>query len=126
MAAAFAALVSGPGAEVVAVLLLVASLLFAVLRPRGLPEILVVGPAAIVLVLLGVVPPSAAGHALREIGPTVGFLAAILLFGHLCAEAGVFAYLGALAGRASRGSARRLLGLVVTLAAAVTTGPLAA
>ena len=40
---------------------------------------------------------------LREIGPTVGFLAAILVFGHLCAEAGVFAYLGASRPRGQRG-----------------------
>ena len=58
--------------------------------------------------------------ALREIGPTVGFLAAILVFGHLCAEAGVFDYLGTLAARASGGRPRRLLVLVVALAAVVT------
>ena len=74
--------------------------------------------AAVVIVLLGIVPLDAAGHRLREIGPTVGFLAAILVFGHLCAEAGVFDYLGGLAARSSRGDPRRLLVLVVALAAA--------
>jgi arsenical pump membrane protein len=91
-----------------------------VLRPRNLSEALVAVPAAGLIVLLGVVPTSAAGHALRDIGPTVGFLAAILVFGHLCAEAGVFDYLGAVAGRASRGDPRRLLALVIALAAGVT------
>jgi arsenical pump membrane protein len=112
--------VTGPGAELAAVLLLVASLLFAVLRPRNLSEAVVAVPAAGVAVALGVVPAKAAGDALRSIGPTVGFLATILLFGHLCAEAGVFDYLGTLAGRASWGDPRRLLALVVALAAGVT------
>jgi arsenical pump membrane protein len=111
---------NGGAAEAVAIVLLVVSLAFAVLRPRGLTEAVVAVPAAGLIVLLGIVPGHAAGHTLRTIGPTVGFLAAILLFGHLCAEAGVFDYLGGLAARASRGDPRRLLGLVVTLAAVVT------
>jgi arsenical pump membrane protein len=77
-------------------------------------------PAAGLLVALGIVPAQAATQTLRQIGPTVGFLAAILVFGHLCAEAGVFGYLGALAARASRGRPTRLLTLVVGLAAAIT------
>jgi len=77
-------------------------------------------PAAVALVATDVVPLHAATQRLREIGPTVGFLAAILVFGHLCAEAGVFDYLGSLAANASRGNAPRLLALVVTIAAAVT------
>jgi arsenical pump membrane protein len=66
------------------------------------------------------VSPSAALDRLRQIGPTVGFLAAILVFGHLCAEAGVFDYLGARAARASGGRPTRLLALVILLAAGVT------
>src|SRR5581483_1972893 len=66
------------------------------------------------------VPLHAATERLRAIGPTVGFLAAILVFGHLCAEAGIFDYLGGVAARASGGSVRRLLLLVVALAALVT------
>lgn len=112
---------TGAVAEAVALLLLVATLAFAVVRPRGLAEAWVAIPAAGVVVALGIVPATAAGDTLRAIGPTVGFLAAILLFGHLCAEAGVFAYLGALAARISHGRPRRLLAGVVALAAAVTT-----
>jgi arsenical pump membrane protein len=112
--------VSGAGAEALAVLLLFASLAFAVLRPRGLPEALVAVPAAALLVLVDAVPFDAARDRIEEIGPTVGFLAAILVFGHLCAEVGVFRYLGGLAARASGGRPARLLALVVGLAAAVT------
>ena len=110
----------GVAAEVVALVLLAASLAFAVARPRGLSESVVAVPAAVLIVALGIVPWHAALHALREIGPTVGFLAAILVFGHLCAEAGVFDYLGAVAASASKGDPRRLLVLVVMLAAGVT------
>lgn len=110
----------GAAAEVIAAALLVLSLAFAVLRPFGLTEALIAVPAALLLVVLGIVPLDAAVDTLSSIGPTVGFLAAILVFGHLCAEDGVFDYLGARAAQASHGDPRRLLGLVVALAAAVT------
>lgn len=110
----------GEAAEVVAVILLFISLGFAVARPRGLSEALVAVPAAALVVLLGIVPATDAWRSLREIGPTVAFLAAILVFGHLCAQAGVFDYLAATAARASGGNPRRLLALVVALAAVVT------
>ncbi len=111
---------TGAAAEAVAVTLLAASLAFAVLRPRGLSEALVAVPAGALAVLTGIVPLHDALRALRAIGPTVGFLAAILVFAHLCAEAGVFSYLAARAASAGRGDPRRLLVLVVGLAAAVT------
>jgi arsenical pump membrane protein len=112
--------VTGAAAESIAVVLLAASLVFAVVRPRGLSELIVAGPAAVLVVVLGIVPADDALDTLREIGPTIGFLAAILVFGHLCEEAGVFAYLGAVAARASAGDPRRLLIRVVMLAAVVT------
>ncbi|HET6877441.1 MAG TPA: SLC13 family permease [Jatrophihabitans sp.] len=110
----------GAAAEVIAVVLLALTLGFAVLRPHGYSEAVVAVPSAALLVALGIVPLGAAGERLREIGPTVGFLAAILLFGHLCAEAGVFDYLAGRAAVASRGLPQRLLLLVVVLAAATT------
>jgi len=112
--------VHGAVAEAFAIVALILTLAAAVLRPRGLSEAVVALPAAVVLVATGVVPLHAATVRLREIGPTVGFLAAILVFGHLCAEAGVFDYLGSRAAQASHGSAPRLLALVVAIAAAVT------
>jgi arsenical pump membrane protein len=112
--------VHGAAAETLAIVLLALTLAVAVARPRGLSEAVVAVPAALVLVAADVVPWHEAAQRLREIGPTVGFLAAILVFGRLCAEAGVFDYLGSLAARASHGSAPRLLALVVAIAAAVT------
>jgi arsenical pump membrane protein len=112
--------VHGAAAETLAIALLALTLAVAVVRPRGLSEAAVAVPAAALLVAGGVVPVHAAGVRLREIGPTVGFLAAILVFGHLCAQAGVFDYLGSLAARRSHGSGPRLLALVVAIAAGVT------
>ncbi|WP_375474844.1 SLC13 family permease [uncultured Jatrophihabitans sp.] len=111
---------SGAPAEVVAAALLLVSLGVAVVRPRGISEAFGALPAAALIVALGIVPWSSAVDTVREIGPTVGFLAAILVFGTLCADAGVFVFLGGVAARASRGRPRRLLALVVALAAAVT------
>ncbi|MEO7125856.1 MAG: SLC13 family permease [Nakamurella sp.] len=107
-------------AESVAFALLLAALGFAVLRPRGMNEAAVAVPAAILVVAVGIVPPSAAWAVLVRFGPTVLFLAGILLFGYLAADAGVFRYLGARAAQASRGRPIRLLTVVVGLAAAVT------
>lgn len=111
----------GAGAETIAVLVLAAALYVAVVRPHGASEALVAVPGAVLVTALGIVPFSAAIHRIEAIGPTVGFLAAILVFGHLCAEAGVFDYLGSVAARTSGGRPRRLLILVVALAALVTS-----
>ncbi|HEY2271626.1 MAG TPA: SLC13 family permease [Jatrophihabitantaceae bacterium] len=111
---------NGAGAEAVAVAVLALSLVTAVVRPRGLSEAVVAVPGAALVTALGIVGGHEALDRLREIGPTVGFLAAILVFGNLCAEAGVFDYLGMRAARYSGGRARRLLVVVVGLAASVT------
>ena len=112
--------VHGAGAEVLAIAVLAVSLFAAIVRPRGISEAAVAVPGAALLVLLGVVGGRPALDRIEAIGPTVGFLAAILVFGNLCAEAGVFDYLGFRAARISRGRSRRLLIVVVGLAAGVT------
>jgi arsenical pump membrane protein len=104
----------------VAVAALAVVLGFAVVRPRGLPEAVVAVPAACLVVAVGILSPRSALHELGTLAPTVGFLAAILLLGHLCADEGVFKAAGALMARAARGSPRRLLGLVFVAGAGVT------
>lgn len=88
-------------------------------RPR-LSEAAVAAPIALAVVAVGALSLAQAGEVALELLPTIAFLAAILVFAHLCAEEGVFAYLAARAAAASGGSASRLLILVVALAAAVT------
>src|ERR1700753_3280925 len=85
--------------EAVALVLLAVCLGAAVLRPRQLNEAVLAVPAAALVVLLGVIPWSAAKNTIGELAPTVAFLALILVFGHLCADAGVFDYLGSIAAR---------------------------
>jgi arsenical pump membrane protein len=111
--------VRGAAAELVAVGLLLATLAFAIIRPKGLPEALAAVPAAGVAILLGIVTPSDAGHRVWQLLPTIGFLAAILVLAHLVDRAGVFRWLGGVLATACHGRPKRLL--VLTFAAASVT-----
>ena len=93
---------------------------FAVVRPRGLPEAVAAVPGAAVVVAAGLVPWSEVRAEVAALGPTVAFLAAVLVLAHLADEHGVFGYAGTLVGVASRGSPQRLLRLVFVLASIVT------
>ena len=108
---------------VISSVLLAGILAFAVGRPRGLPEAIVAVPAALLVLATGLVPWHDALDEMRELGPTVGFLAAVLVLAHLAGSHGVFRYAGAVAARISRGSPKRLL-LAVFAAASLTTAVL--
>ena len=108
---------------VIASVLLAGVLAFAVGRPRGLPEAVAAVPAALLVLVLGLVPWRDALDEVGELGPTVGFLAAILVLAHLAGSHGVFRYAGWAVARISRGSPRRLL-LAVFVAASLTTAVL--
>ncbi|MEU4238703.1 SLC13 family permease [Actinoplanes sp. NPDC026619] len=103
--------------------LLVGVLAWAVARPRGLPEAVVAVPAALLVVVTGLLSWHDALAETRELGPTVGFLAAVLLLAYLAGEHGVFRYAGALTARISGRRPARLL-TAVFVAAALTTAAL--
>jgi arsenical pump membrane protein len=107
-------------AETVALLLLAATLAGAVVRPRGLPEAVTAVPAALLAVAVGILPVRAALDELASLGPTIGFLAAVLLLAELCEREGLFAAAGQRMASASGGRPVALLGLVFGVAAAVT------
>jgi len=106
--------------EVVALLVLAATLAAAVARPRWAPEWLVAGAGALLLVALGVISAAGARGALSDLGPTVGFLAALLLLADGSRRAGVFEAAGATMAIGARGRPRRLLAMVFLVAAATT------
>lgn len=106
-----------------AVLLLLAVLAFAVLRPRGLPEAVVAVPAAGLVLLLGWTSWDQAGETVLRLAPTLVFLAAILVIAHLADREGVFRWLGSVLASRSRGEPRRML-LLTFVVASVTTAVL--
>ncbi|RCG22119.1 arsenic transporter [Streptomyces diacarni] len=118
----------GLPAEVLSVLLLLATLGWAVARPPRWPEAVVAVPAAAVVIATGAV---SLGHAREEavrLGPVIAFLAAVLVLSKLCADEGLFHACGMwMARRASRAPAAarpgRLL-VAVFAAASLTTAVL--
>ncbi|MBV9940940.1 MAG: hypothetical protein JO262_02330 [Solirubrobacterales bacterium] len=109
--------------EAIALLVLVASLVAAITRPRWAPDWAVAAGGALVLLAAGVLSFHGVREALSNLGPTVGFLAALLVLADGCRRAGVFDALGAGMALGSSGRSSRLLAMVF-LAAAGTTAVL--
>ena len=114
------AVVSGPAAEVVSIAVLVGVLAFAVVRPRGLPEVVVALPGAVLLLAVGAVSPDHARDEVTRLAPVVAFLAAVLVLARLCDSEGLFRAFGSRLSHAARGSSVRLLAAVFVLASLTT------
>ena len=95
-------------------------LAWAVIRPRGWPEAVAAVPAAVILIAAGAIPAGGAATAARQLGPVIGFLAAILVLAHLCDDDGLFLACGGWMARTSAASPRRLLAQVFLIAAVTT------
>jgi arsenical pump membrane protein len=106
--------------EAAALVALAASLTAAVTQRRWAPDWAVAAGAALLIVVLGVLSVHGARIALDRLGPTVGFLAALLVLADGCRRAGLFEALGAAMAVGARGEPRRLLAMVFVAAAATT------
>ena len=109
--------------EALCLLVMVAVLGFAVVRPRGLPEAVAAVPGALLLLAVGAIGLHTAAEEAASLGPTVAFLAAVLVLSDLCEREGLFRAAGQLMARGARGEPHRLLVLVFA-AAALTTAVL--
>jgi len=107
-------------ALVLALLVLAGTLAAAVVHSRWPVEALAAAGGAALLVAVGALSVSDARHALADLAPTVGFLAALLVLAEGCRREGLFAAMGGLMAVGARGSPRRLLALVFAVAATVT------
>jgi arsenical pump membrane protein len=107
-------------AETLSVLALIAVLAWAVIRPRGWPEAVAAVPAAALLIATGAIPGRDALAEAQQLGPVIGFLAAVLVIAQLCDDEGLFRACGAWLARGSRGRPRRLLVQVFAVAAVTT------
>ena len=83
-------------------------------------EALAAAGGAALLVAVGALSVSDARDAIGDLGPTVGFLAALLVLAEGCRREGLFEAMGGLMAAGARGSPRRLLALVFAVAATVT------
>lgn len=111
---------NGSLAEVFPAALLVVVLACAVVRPWGWPEAVVAVPAAALVIATGAVSLDAAREEAERLGPVLGFLAAVLVLGRLCADEGVFHACGAWMARGGAGRPRRLLAQVFVIASSIT------
>ncbi|MCX4662906.1 SLC13 family permease [Streptomyces uncialis] len=107
-------------AEALSVVLLLAVLACAVMRPRGWPEAVVAVPAAVVVIATGAISLDHARAEAEQLGPVIGFLAAVLVLARLCDEEGLFRACGAWMARTSTGRPRRLLAQVFAAASLIT------
>ncbi len=106
--------------EAIALVALAACLVAAITRPRWAPDWAVAVAAAVVVVASGAISFTGARSALSDLGPTVGFLAALLLLADGCRRAGLFEALGASMAAGSRRRPRRLLAMVFVVAGVTT------
>jgi arsenical pump membrane protein len=109
--------------DVIAVGALVLLLVVAFWHPRGSVEVVAGAVAAGAVIASGAVDLAGAWQQARLLLPVVTFLAGILVVAEMCAAEGLFAAVGSVVARASRGHPQRLLALTFA-AAAVTTATL--
>ncbi len=91
-----------------------------ILRPFGWPEYVWAVAGAVLLVALGLLPPTAAWTGVVKGTDVYLFLTGMMLLSELARQGGLFDWLAAHAARAARGSGARLFTLIYLVGTAVT------
>jgi len=107
-------------AEATAAVILAIVLVFAVVRPKDLPEAVPAVPGALLLCLLGAISWTEAWSQVSHMLPTILFLAGVLMLSHLCQREGMFDLAGRMMAKGAQGSPVKLLALVFVTASVTT------
>lgn len=101
-------------------LIVLASIVLMLIRPRNVPEVYWVGGGVLVLLLCRLIPLSLAGRAIAKGTDVYLFLVGMMLLSELAREHGVFDWVSSAAVRHAKGSYARLFLLVYTVGTVVT------
>jgi arsenical pump membrane protein len=106
--------------HILLILIVAASILLMLVRPRGIAEVYWIGGGALLLVLARLVPLKLAGQAIFAGTDVYLFLTGMMLLSELARDFGVFDWMASLAEQHSNGSAVRLFTLVYLVGTLVT------
>jgi arsenical pump membrane protein len=101
-------------------LIVAASIVLMLIRPRGVAEVWWIGGGVLLLLVFRLAPLRLAGRAIAEGTDVYLFLAGMMLLSELAREFGVFDWLSSRAIELARGSSARLFALVYALGTLVT------
>ncbi len=107
-------------AHLVLPLIVGASIVLMLTRPRGIAEVWWISGGALLLIVLRLVPVKLAGQAVAKGGDVYLFLTGMMLLSELAREQGVFDWVASVAVRGARGSCSRLFLLVYGVGTLVT------
>ena len=113
-------MISSFSAHLVLILVVVASIVLMLVRPRGIAEVYWIGGGALLLVVLRLVPLGLAGRAIAAGTDVYLFLTGMMLLSELARFYGVFDWLAEVAVEHARGSRTRLFTLIYAVGTVVT------
>ena len=102
------------------ILIVAASILLMLLRPRGIAEVYWIGSGAVLLIALRLIPLKLAGQAIAEGTDVYLFLTGMMLLSELARDFGVFDWMASVAEQHANGSALRLFTLMYLVGTLVT------
>ena len=113
-------MISPIAAHLMLILIVAASIVLMLVRPRGIAEVYWIGAGAVLLVLLRLVGLKLAGQAIAAGADVYLFLTGMMLLSELARFYGVFDWLASIAVEHARGSCTRLFTLIYAVGTVVT------